>query len=306
MTQENRSGGGPPQPVDDESGGQPVLYETVEDGSIAIITLHRPGVLNAINSAVTEALTGYLAQADADDAVRAVILRGAGRAFSAGGDITESSRRILANDESTETERGTPGAAHMAVWELSKPVIAAVHGYAIGLAFELAGVCDFTVLADDAKVGEIQIRHGYGPPVLMTPYVVTLKRAKEILLLGDMVDAQEALAMGLVNRVTSADGVMDEALSIARRLAALPAATVRMNKSLINRSYEVGGFRSALNYRDEPAFADLWATSQQDDETRERLQVLQDRGWEAFRNERDARYHGRTAEEEAASRDTSG
>ena len=76
-----------------------------------------------------------------------------------------------------------------------------------------------------------------------------------------------------------------------------------MNKALINRSYEVGGFRSALSYRDDPDFADLWATSQQDDETRERLQVLQDRGWEAFRNERDARYHGRSAEEEAKARE---
>ena len=79
-----------------------------------------------------------------------------------------------------------------------------------------------------------------------------------------------------------------------------------MNKALINRSYEIAGFRSALNYRDDPDFADLWKTSQQDDETRERLQVLQDRGWEAFRNERDARYHGRTAEEEAAAREKPG
>ena len=298
MTQENRPSG-PPEPVDDESGGEPVLYEKAEDG-IAVITLHRPGVLNAINGDMTAGLKDALATADADDDVRVVILRGAGRAFSAGGDITESSRRILANDQGAE--QGTPGAAHIAVWELGKPVIAAVHGYAIGLAFELAGVCDLTVLAEDAKVGEIQIRHGYGPPVLMTPYVVTLKRAKEILLLGEMIDAKEALAMGLVNRVVPADGVMDEAMSLARRIAALPAATVRMNKKLINRSYEVGGFRSALNYRDDPDFADLWASSQQDDETRERLQVLQDRGWEAFRNERDARYHGRTAEEEAAAR----
>ena len=300
MTTENRPGG-PPEPVDDESGGQPVLYETAEEGSVAIVTLHRPGVLNAINGDMTAGLKDALATADADEDVRVVILRGAGRAFSAGGDITESSRRILANEQGGE--QGTPGAAHIAVWELGKPVIAAVHGYAIGLAFELAGVCDFTVLAEDAKVGEIQIRHGYGPPVLMTPYVVTLKRAKEILLLGEMIDAKEALAMGLVNRVVPAEGVMDEAMSLARRIAALPAATVSMNKKLINRSYEVGGFRSALNYRDDPDFADLWASSQQDDETRERLQVLQDRGWEAFRNERDARYHGRTPEEEAAARD---
>ncbi len=302
MTQENRPAPDD-APIDDGSNGTPVLYEKTAEG-IAVITLHRPTVLNAINGAMTEALREALATADADDDVRAVILRGAGRAFSAGGDITESSQRILANDESLD--RASPGAAHMAVWELGKPVIAAVHGYAIGLAFELAGVCDFTVLAEDARVGEIQIRHGYGPPVLMTPYVVTLKRAKEILLLGDMVDAREALAMGLVNRVAPADKVMEEALSIARRIAALPAATVRMNKALINRSYEIGGFRAALSYRDEPAFADLWKSSQQDTETRERLQVLQERGWEAFRNERDARYHGRTAEEEQAARESGG
>ena len=302
MTSENRPAG-PPEPVDDESGGNPVLYEKRDD-SIAVITLHRPGVLNAMNSALTQALLAALTDADEDDAVRAVIVRGAGRAFSAGGDITESSRRILAND--TTAESGTPGAAHIKVWELGKPVIAAVHGFAIGLAFEFAGACDFTVLAEDAKVGEIQIRHGYGPPVLMTPYVVTLKRAKEILLLGDMVEAKEALTMGLVNRVVPADKVMEEAESIASRIAALPHATVKMNKALINRSYEIAGFRSALNYRDDPDFADLWKTSQQDDETRERLQVLQDRGWEAFRNERDARYHGRTAEEEAAAREKPG
>ena len=300
MTSENRTAG-PPEPVDDESGGNPVLYEKRDDG-IAVITLHRPGVLNAMNSALSQALMATLTDADADDNVRAVIIRGAGRAFSAGGDITESSRRILSNDAGGE--QGAPGGgAHLKVWELGKPVIAAVHGFAIGLAFELAGACDFTVMAEDAKVGEIQIRHGYGPPILMTPYVVTLKRAKEILLLGDMVEAKEALTMGLVNRVVPADKVMEEAESIASRIAALPHATVKMNKALINRSYEIAGFRSALNYRDDPDFADLWKTSQQDDETRERLQVLQDRGWEAFRNERDARYHGRTAEEEAAARE---
>ena len=300
MTTENRPSG-PPEPVDDESGGNPVLYEKRE-GGIAVITLHRPGVLNAMNSALSQALMAALTDADADDDVRAVILRGAGRAFSAGGDITESSRRVLANDSGAE--QGAPGGgAHLKVWEMGKPVIAAVHGFAIGLAFELAGICDFTVLAEDAKVGEIQIRHGYGPPILMTPYVVTLKRAKEILLLGDMVDAKDALTMGLVNRVVPADKVMEEAESIAQRIAALPQATVKMNKALINRSYEIAGFRSALSYRDDPDFADLWKTSQQDDETRERLQVLQDKGWEAFRNERDARYHGRTAEEEAAARD---
>jgi enoyl-CoA hydratase/carnithine racemase len=191
----------------------------------------------------------------------------------------------------------------MKIWELSKPVIAAVHGYAIGQAFELAAVCDFTVMADDAKVGEIQIRHGYGPPVLMTPFVVTLKRAKEILLLGDNIDAAEALSMGLVNRVVPEKDLMVEAESIAKRIAALPKKTVQMNKALINRSYELSGFRSALNYRDDPNFADLWEESQNDEETKDRLKVLQEKGWDAFRNERDANYHGRSVEEEKKARE---
>jgi enoyl-CoA hydratase/carnithine racemase len=274
----------------DEATKQPVILYEKKEG-FARITLNRPDVLNAINSEMTHALLGALTTAEEDDDVRAVIISGAGRAFSAGGDITESSARILA-DQTDSRESEGPGVAHMKVWELSKPVIAAVHGYAIGQAFELAAVCDFTIASEEAKFGEIQIRHGYGPPVLMTPYVVTLKRAKEVLLLGDMVEAKEALAMGLVNRVVPRDKLMETAEEIAKRIAALPRATVKMNKALVNRAYEISGFRSALNYRQEPEYADLWRASQQDEETRSRLRVLQERGWDAFRNERDARYHG--------------
>ena len=76
-----------------------------------------------------------------------------------------------------------------------------------------------------------------------------------------------------------------------------------MNKALVNRSYELSGFRSALNYRDDPNFADLWKESQNDDETKDRLKVLQEKGWDAFRNERDANYHGRSVEEEKQARE---
>jgi len=277
-----------------------VLYKKTD--KYAIITINRPDVLNAINSATTDQLLKAFTDAEEDDDIRAVILNGAGRAFSAGGDIAESSARILSGDTDS-SETGGPGVVHIKIWELSKPVIAAVHGYAIGQAFELAAACDFTVMADDAKVGEIQIRHGYGPPVLMTPFVVTLKRAKEILLLGDTIDAKEALSMGLVNRVVPEKDVMEEAESIAKRIASLPKKTVQMNKALVNRSYELSGFRSALNYRDDPNFADLWKASQNDDETKDRLKVLQEKGWDAFRNERDANYHGRSVEEEKQARE---
>lgn len=293
-------------PENTDTPTEPVVLYKKEEG-FAVITINRPDVLNAINSQTSQALLKAFTDAEEDDDVRAIILTGAGRAFSAGGDMTESSARILSGDsDSSEGDGGGPGVVHMKIWELSKPVIAAVHGYAIGQAFELAATCDFTVMTDDAKVGEIQIRHGYGPPVLMTPYVVTLKRAKEILLLGDMIEAQEALAMGLVNRVVPKEKLMEEAESIAKKIAALPRATVKLNKALINRSYELSGFKAAINYRDEPQFSDLWVTSQQDEETHERLRVLQERGWDAFRNERDAKYHGRTAEEEAKERERQG
>ena len=121
-----------------------------------------------------------------------------------------------------------------------------------------------------------------------------------------MIEAKEALAMGLVNRVVPRDKLMEEAESIAKRIAALPRATVKLNKALINRSYELSGFKAAINYREEPEFSDLARAASQDKETRERLQVLQDRGWEAFRDERDAKYHGQSVEEERQQRERQG
>jgi enoyl-CoA hydratase/carnithine racemase len=289
----------------DQGEQQPVVLYEKGEGFVRI-TINRPDVLNAINGATTQALLEAFSAAEEDDDVRAVILTGAGRAFSAGGDITESSARILAETSGSprDSQGGGPGVVHMKIWEMSKPVIAAVHGFALGQACELAAVCDFTVASEEARFGEIQIRHGYGPPVLIAPYVVSLKRAKEILLLGDFIEAQEALAMGLVNRVVPSGKLMEEAESIAKRIAGLPRATVKLNKALANRAYELSGFRAAINYREEPEFSDLWAQASQDQETQERLRVLQERGWEAFRDERDAKYHGRTVEEEQRERES--
>ncbi len=285
----------PPRDFPDEP---MVLYEANE--GIALVTINRSEVLNAINREVTTLLLESFARAEADDEVRAVILTGRGRAFSAGGDLNESSAAILANAETTDAGEqsagggggggGTPGSAHQAIWDLSKPVIAAVKGYAVGLACELAGVCDFTVAAEDAKFGEIQVRHGYGPPFLITPYLTTIKRAKEILLLGELMDAEEARLVGLVNRVVPAAKVLEAAQEMAKKLASLPHQTVRMNKALINRTYELRGFSAGVNYRDDEMFMELWTGSQRDEETLSRLRVLQERGWNAFRNERDAAY----------------
>lgn len=264
----------PPGPDD-------VLYQK-QDG-IARITMNRPVVLNALNKNMQRLLHAKFSQAETDDEVRVVILTGAGRSFCAGGDMWSS---LYPDDQPAPSGLEVQAM----IWSLSKPVIAAVRGHAVGQGCELAGVCDFTIAAEDARLGEIQIRHAAQPPVLITPFLVSMKQAKELLLLGEMVDASEALRMGLVNRVVPGDRLDEEAETWARKLSALPQPTVRLNKMLVNRVYELAGLREAFAYRDDPAFEDLVKSSGQDVATQERIRLRQEVGWQAFLRSRDAMY----------------
>ena len=262
----------PPPSLDD------VLYE--KRHSHALITLNRPVVLNALNWSIMRRLMWALDQAETDDAVKAVILTGAGRAFSSGGDI-----------QSTPPTDGLPSPTgveiNLKIWRMAKPVIAAVRGYAVGQGHHLAGMCDITIAAEDAVFGELQIRHGFGPPILISPYLVGLKQAKELLMLGERVSAAEALRLGLVNRVVPGDDLLATAEDMARKLAALPEKTVRLNKALVNRAYALAGFQESLDYRSDPALA---AYTGGDAAPDPHLAVLREQGWEAFRRSRDATY----------------
>ncbi|HLZ69256.1 MAG TPA: enoyl-CoA hydratase/isomerase family protein [Dehalococcoidia bacterium] len=263
----------PPPSADD------VLFR--EQDGIGWVTLNRPVVLNAIDWSLRRRLMAALEWAEREDAVKVVILHGAGRSFCAGGDI-----------QSTPSEDGlpSPGAMEicMAIWRLPKPVIAAVQGHAVGQGCELAGICDLTIAAADAKFGEIQIRHGFGPPILISPFLTGPKQAKELLLLGEMYDAYEARRLGLVNRVVPAERLLAEAEQMARKIIALKQSTVRLNKLLVNRVHELAGLPAALDYRADPL---VQAYVQGADSTQsEHLRVLRDQGWEAFRASRDALY----------------
>jgi enoyl-CoA hydratase len=267
----------PPPSLDD------ALYEKREGW--ALITLNRPVVLNAMNWSICRRLMWALEQAEADDDVKAIVLTGAGRAFSSGGDI-----------QSTPPEDDLPSPSgfdiNMKIWGMPKPVIAAVRGFAVGQGHELAGTCDITIAAEDAVFGELQIRHGFGPPILITPFITGLKQAKEILLLGERIPAQEALRLGICNKVVPGDQLLAAAEEMALKLAALPSATVQQNKMLVNRAYEVAKFMDALNYRDDPAVAAMLSGNSRDDP---HLKVLREQGWEAFRASRDANYQSADA-----------
>ena len=262
----------PPSPDD-------VLYEA--SGGVARVTLNRPIVLNAINRNVTRLLDAALDRAEADGEVRAVVLTGAGRSFSAGGDLWSS---LYPDDDPAPDSLDL----QLRIWSFPKPVIAAVRGHAVGQACELAGVCDFTIATEDAKLGEIQIRHGFGPPVLITPYLASQKMAREVLLLGELIGARDALRMGLVNRVVAEDELDEAASEMARKLAALPPSAVTLNKRLVNLVYERMGMLDALRYRDDEALRALFEAGDAVGAGRQR--VREEQGWEAFKRERDRGY----------------
>ena len=260
-------------------GPEDVLY-SAGDG-FCRITLNRPRVLNAMNKNVYRLLHAALERAEADSGVKAVILTGAGSSFTAGGDL-----QAFRNPD--DAPAPTSMEVQMKVWSFPKPVIAAVRGYAVGLGSALAGVCDITIAAEDARFGEIQTRNGTSPIVMITPFLVGLKSAKELLFLGEQIDAYEAQRMGLVNRVVPGDQLDSAAEAMARRLAALPQGAMRLNKVLVNRAYELAGFREALAYRDDPAVAALASSTRED--TAEHFKLLRERGWDAFLESRDAIY----------------
>ncbi len=262
----------PPSPED-------VLYESAD--GIARITLNRPLVLNAINRNMTRLLDAAFDQAEADDDVRAIILTGSGRAFSAGGDLWAS---LYPDDDPAPDSIDV----QMRIWSFPKPVIAAVRGHAVGQGCELAGVCDFTIASQYARLGEIQIRHGFGIPVLITPFLTNQKLAKEVLMLGEVITAEDAHRMGLVNRVVPDDQLEDAAHEMARKLAALPPSVVRLNKRLVNMVYEQMGLVDAIRYRDNEALRELLEAEDAVGTGRQRIR--EQHGWAAFKRERDQGY----------------
>lgn len=225
--------------------GPVVLSE--RHGAVAVLTLNRPDKLNAVNVPMMEALHAALDAAEANDAVRAILLLGAGRAFSAGFDLDmglgegtpppDAVRRALERDFDLIVR----------FWDSPKPTIAAVHGYCLGSGMELALACDLTISADDCRFGEPEVRFGSGIVAMLLPWLVGPKQAKYLLLTGeDRLSASEALAIGVVNRVVPAARLREEALALALRVAANDAHAVRLTKRAINEGLDLGGMRRAM------------------------------------------------------------
>ena len=265
-----------------------VTYERRD--SIAYVTLNRPDKLNAINGPMLADFQDAMDVAEIDPDVRVVIITGAGRAFSAGFDITPDPdaphpHKGSADGWRTHLQGLIDG--FMKVWNLPKPVIAAVNGYALGGACELVQVCDIKIASERAVMGEPEIRAGFGPPLLVTPYSVNLANAKELLLTGNTVDAHEAARIGLVNRVVPHDQLMDECERVARKMCLMSQLGMKMTKVAVNRALENMGFLNALSQNLELMTIFDTSTSPEQEEFNA---VAAEKGLRAALDWRDARF----------------
>jgi enoyl-CoA hydratase len=212
-----------------------ILVET--RGAVGLITLNRPKALNALCDQLMVELGGALRAFDADDAIGAIVLTGSEKAFAAGADIKEMKDKGFI-DVVTDDFIGNR-------WEtvqtIRKPVIAAVAGFALGGGCELAMMCDVILAAETAKFGQPEINLGVIPGAGGTQRLtraVGKSKAMEMILTGRMMDAQEAERAGLVSRVVPAAELVDEAVTVAERIATLSRPAVAMAKDAVNRAFE--------------------------------------------------------------------
>lgn len=221
--------------------------QVAREGGIGVITFNRPEALNAINRAMMHAVSEALTTMARDRAVRVVVVQGAGRAFSAGFDLKESLTGAERTPEALRQVLEEDLDFILQFWDFPKPVIAAVHGYCLAGAFELALACDVTIAAQGTRFGEPEVRFGSGLVALLLPWMTTPKIAKEVLLTGnDQLTAQRAYEMGIINAVVPEGESLGSAMAMANTIAASAPTAVQMTKRAINRAYEIAGMRHAV------------------------------------------------------------
>jgi enoyl-CoA hydratase/carnithine racemase len=231
-----------------------ILYEKQRGG--VLITLNRPEALNAITRSMLKEFHHALDQAEADAEIRAIVIAGAGRAFSAGFDqATTSGRR-----RDIQWPYGIPGGMSTAdlinywsvddvklirIFELTKPVIGAVRGWAMGGGCWLALYTHVTIAAEDAVFAQPEVRHGSNTTFMWT-LLAGFKNALRYGLVGDHIDAQEALRIGLVNKVVPVNQLLEECFMIVERIALVPPETVKINLAVATMGLQMMGLRDAL------------------------------------------------------------
>ena len=248
-------------------------------GAVALLTLNRPDVLNSLDRATLESLAAALGEVAGDDSVRAVVLTGAGRAFAAGADIEQMSTLTPLEGDAF----GRLGHATFAALEaLDVPTIAAVNGFALGGGCEMALACDFIYASSKARFGQPEVNLGLLPGFGGTSRLVRrvgVSWAKEIILGGENLKADEALRIGLVNRVFEPDELVEKAIAMGEVIASKGPVAVRLAKRVIQQGQDAD--LSTANALEQNAFGLVFASEDRAE------------GMAAFLEKRDPAFKGR-------------
>jgi enoyl-CoA hydratase len=234
-----------------------VRYE--ERDAIAIIAINRPAQLNTLTEAVVQGIADGIDAATASRQVRAVVLRGEGRAFTAGYDLKQAAEAGWSSPYDAPSVEPRAGAwdpvrdwqfmghnveRFMKIWHCPKPVVGQIHGFAMGGATDLVLCCDQLFMADDAYIGYAPSRIFGTPTTMLWVYRLGLEHAKQFLLTGEAIDAETALRIGLVSRVYPAAELSARVEEYASRFQHIPANQLALNKLLINQAFENMGLRT--------------------------------------------------------------
>jgi 2-(1,2-epoxy-1,2-dihydrophenyl)acetyl-CoA isomerase len=221
-------------------------FETIETSTtegVCTITLDRSDVLNALNDTLTDELAQALKDASRDKEVRVVVITGSGRAFSSGQDLADLKEKYVPGHEPHlgEDLRRRYNPIIKTIHSMEKPVIAAINGVAAGAGCSLALACDLRIASEDASFIEVFVNVGLIPDSGSTwflPRLVGLGRAMELCCTGRKVEADEALAIGMVNQVVPSEDLEEAVAKMAKRLASLPAKAISLTKRLLNQSFD--------------------------------------------------------------------
>ncbi|BAH55458.1 enoyl-CoA hydratase/isomerase family protein [Rhodococcus opacus] len=222
------------------------LVRTEHRGEVAWLTINRPKKLNALSVELMQELAQALTAAEADPAIKVVVLQGGEKAFSVGYDIAQEVEMGVSTAEQWHAGLTNNIGLSMQVWRLKKPVIAAVSGWCLAGGCELAMACDLIIAADDAQFGEPEIRFGSGPVTLLMPFLLGQKATNELLYTGDIIDAERAATLGMVNRVVAKTDLEATVDVLARKIALTPLSILRYTKRAITRAYDAMGLTSAV------------------------------------------------------------
>ncbi|UCG84027.1 MAG: enoyl-CoA hydratase [Dehalococcoidia bacterium] len=255
-----------------------VLYEKV--GPVARITLNRPDKRNAQNFKMITELDEAMKATESDDEVRVIVLAGAGPAFSSGHDMSGMAPEggmagwRIGGEEHREFEQDIFVDKCLYIRNLPKPTIAQVHGYCLAAGMMLACMCDLIVASEDAIFANMVARMAAsGVELLIEPWEVGVRQAKELLFTGDSIDAREAHRLGMVNKVVARDKLEETVMELANKIALMPPVALRLTKKSLNRTQDIQGYTQSMS-----AHFDIHMLAHGSDETKKFIEDAIEKG----------------------------